>query len=221
MKKLKGLLLVLPVLFMVAVITAPLNASAQYGEEDAQDSTTSETNTEGSTIQDKVRGRSAELRKIEDNIRQRGNSLLQEARDKVRAKTTEELQAICEQRKHGLQRKVYNLSTNAERYLNRVSTVFTKAQTFQTEKNLQVTNYLDLVAAANASKATAEASVEALRSLTPTVDCSINTVSADIAIFKAAAEQARTDLKAYKEDVKTLLAALKTAAEAARTEGGE
>jgi hypothetical protein len=212
MKKLKGLAFVLPaVVCMVAVVAAPVGVGAHNGEDHSRD--TAQHVSETSRID--------KLREAESNIRQRGNALLEEARETIRTKTAEQRQAICEQRKNGLQRKVNSLASNGQRYLDRVSTVFTKAQTFQVNDNLDVAGYEELVTAANASKSAATASVDALKSLKPAVDCALTTIPNDIAAFKAAALQARADLNAYKEDVKALLAALKAASQANRTGGTE
>ena len=61
------------------------------------------------------------------------------------------------------------------------------------------------------AKATAAASQAALQAVTPTVDCGSTSVAQDVATFKAAAEQARTDLKTYKTAVKALVTALQAA----------
>ncbi|HET8670924.1 MAG TPA: hypothetical protein VFM05_09955 [Candidatus Saccharimonadales bacterium] len=224
MKKSKHLLLLLPAaMFALSVLLVPL---AVYAQEDTGNTTNAqegETTSEGSgagSDGDKRNRRvnREEVKTLENQSKQRGQSLLQEAKNRRGTQSDEERQAACEKRKSGLQQKVENLVSNSGKYLDRVDGVFSKVQELKTDKNLNVDGYDELVAAATASQTTATASVDALKNLKPTIDCTSNMVPSDVATFKAAAQQARTDLKTYKQDVKAVLVAVKQALEAAETE---
>lgn len=236
MKKHKSLALVASLtVFVFVLAVAPLSAFAREGEDTSNDTTSNveqEDNiSSGSQTEDEAKEAKREALKrqreeirerkkqIAEANRERAKTLLEDAKENRSEKSEEDRQKTCEDRKEGMERKLGNLSANAEKYLSRVDTVFGKAQTFKANNSsVTVANYDALVAAAEAAQTKAAASVDALKDLAPTIDCTSNTVSNDVATFKVAAQQARTDLKAYKQSVKSLLKAIKGAVEANETE---
>jgi Fe2+ transport system protein B len=171
--------------------------------------TTTETKPE---VEHKTEVEIAHEKAAEANFRKKGAETLAELKkEKKDTKTTDELKKKCEVRKDGLQNKVNNLVTNAQKYQDKITGVYTKVVAYQKDNNLTVTNWSTLVAAADAAKAQSQVSVGALTTLKPTVDCNKTTVAGDVANFKAAAAQARTDLAAYRTAVKALLTAAETA----------
>ena len=120
-------------------------------------------------------------------------------------------QKNCQAAEHGLETKFQSLSTNATSFQTKIDTALANAITYQKDNNLTVTNFAQLVADAQAAQSKAAASVSALNDLNPTLDCTQSTVATDVASFKVAAMQAKTDLLAYKDAVKTVLQALEAA----------
>lgn len=142
-------------------------------------------------------------------LHHRGAALVAELRkEHVSKKTDDERKNICENRKQGLATKFTRISAAAQTTHSRIDDILAKAEAYQQTNNLSIENYDSLVAAAHAAGTTSSSSVASLKAVTPTIDCSSSTVANDIATYKAAAQQTRDDLKAYRTAVKAVLKAL-------------
>lgn len=140
-------------------------------------------------------------------------------KDKKPQQTDEQRSKKCEDRKEGLQTKFDSIARNSLNYQTRIDDIYAKALVFQTENTLKPTGFAALKSAADVAKDKAAASVAKLQTAKPTVvDCTNKTVANDVATFKIAAGQARTDLKAYKQAVKAVIKSLREAKQAASTE---
>lgn len=227
MLKMKKILFALPALvlaFSIVTVTAYAHdgphdegttLEANSSEEQRKPAEGSQTSNEGQAPEDKARTKRAELeRRIhsnEDKFRKSGDDLLTDLKNRSGTRTAEQRQQACQTRKQGLQTKVDNLDRNAQKHQKRIDEIFAKVVAYQKEKNLSIDNFDNLVAAATAAQSQAEASVSALANLKPTLDCNKDSVASDVAAFKAAAEQARGDISAYKNAVKELLKAAQAA----------
>lgn len=135
-------------------------------------------------------------------------------------KTATERQKVCEVHKQGLTNKFTVITRNSQSYQTRIDDVYTKALAFQTtSKTITSADLTTLIATAKTAQATSAASIVSLKAVTPNADlCNNVSVAQDVATFKAATTQTRTDLKAYKTAVKAvvqnLLAATKTTTDA-------
>lgn len=221
MNKVKTLLVTLPVTLLVAGVIA-LPVYAHDGEPGTvAEPTSSQQGSDGRKKEDRDRTkteaeRGVEVEKAEDSYRNRGKEIVSELKAERQQKTAlkaEDRQKRCENRKQGLQKKVDNLASNAQKHQSRITEIFNKATTYQAENNITLDGFDALVSTANAAKGTSQTSVDALVALKPTLDCTKESVPTDVATFKAAATQARTDLKAYKTSVKAVLKALNDAKE--------
>src|SRR3569833_2227800 len=114
----------------------------------------------------------------------------------------------CQAAQKGLTTKLTNLQKNAASYQSTEDAIYQKALDYAQTNNLNPSGIDQLEATANADKTTAAASVGALGGLSVTLDCTSNTVATNVATFRAAASQARSDLLAYKTAVKAVLMAL-------------
>jgi hypothetical protein len=114
----------------------------------------------------------------------------------------------CENDKHGITTKATALGTNAERYQAKIDKIFQQTEDFQKTNNITVTNFDTLILNAKKAQTQAVASIAALKAVNVTIDCTQPSVAGDVATIKAAASQARTDLRAYKQAVIDLLTAL-------------
>ena len=137
-------------------------------------------------------------------------------------KTDTERQKVCEVHKQGLTNKFTVITRNSQSYQTRIDDVYTKALAFQTSKNISSTDLSALIVTADAAKLASATSIANLQKVTPAQDlCNNVSVAQDVATFKAATTQTRTDLKAYKTAVKAvvqnLLAATKTTTDATST----
>ncbi len=125
--------------------------------------------------------------------------------------TDSDRQKACQAAEQGLETKLGGLATNSTSFQTKIDTALNLAIGYQKDQNVTVANFDQLVAAAQAAKAKAAASVTVLNGLSPNLDCSQNTVATNLAKFKVATKQAKTDLLAYKEAVKAVLRALEDA----------
>jgi chromosome segregation ATPase len=160
-----------------------------------------------------------EVRTHIDKFRQSGDDLLQRLKaERQRVRTAEQRKEACQSRERGLQAKTATLARNAQRYQKRIDDVLDKVRAYrEAYGGLTVENYDALVAAAMAAQAKSQVSADALAGLKPTIDCDSETVANDVAAFRIAAAQARTDIAAYKVAVKNLIAAVA----AAKKQGAE
>jgi len=140
--------------------------------------------------------------------RQQGASLIAELKGNGKHHSDGEIKAACDSHKQGLETKFVNISTDMTSLKARITVILTKAETYQKTNNESVPNWSSLIAAATAAGNTADGSIAALHNLTPTLDCNSVSVAQDVATFKAAAMQAKTDLQMYKSAVKSVVKAL-------------
>ena len=230
---------VVPVLAIVLFAAVPLVAYAQDGMDD---STASASGSGGSGSESSGSGSSSTTRateqedanddsatsgknrmKLEDakkdfqnRAQSRGSELLDKARKSKEAEALSNTERIqkCESRKQGLDQKLANIVKNAQKYQTRVDNVFAKAKSYATDSKVEIANWDTLVAAAADAQTKAKASVDVLGTLKTTVNCNSETVASDVATFKAAVQQAREDLQAYRKSVKAVVSAIREAKEA-------
>lgn len=158
-------------------------------------------------------------------LQSEGARLLAEAKKSHKSeKSAENRKKTCESRKQGLDQKFTRITANSERFQSKIAGVQQKAEDYKTANNIELSNYDELVSAANVAKEASASSIASLKEVKPTVDCNSASVAGDIATFKAAAQNTRDNLKAYRTAVKSLLKALHDAKEPAETadttEGG-
>ncbi len=138
--------------------------------------------------------------------------ILDDAKKKGKEHTKEERLKNCTDKQQGLVNKLANLQKNSSSHLGKIDAVLVKLTDSQATAKTPVAGYAALLAAATAEQAQAAASVAALGNLSTKIDCTKDTVASEVATFKAAAEQARSDLKAYRDAVKAILKAIETSA---------
>ena len=126
-------------------------------------------------------------------------------------KSDAERQHLCTNKKDGLDHKFANIDRNSANYLTRINDIYSKTKSFQVASGLHPVDYAVLTNAADAAKARAEASVAALQSGTPTIDCASKDTASIVAKYKALVTQAHTDLKAYRQAVKAVLTRVREA----------
>lgn len=203
-------------------------AQARDGADDSTEVTTSSTE-QSETAKKDAEARREAAKQAQEQVREKAKQDFEKKREAAKQKVetesekekhNQERTKTCESKKQGLDQKFSRLSANAQKFNNHIDEVLKKAEAYKTEKNLTVDNYDALVAAAVAADAKSQASVSALSALKPTLDCNKDSVASDVSTFKAAAEQARTDLKDYRTSVKALLKAIEQAKEL-QSEGQE
>ena len=128
-----------------------------------------------------------------------------------KGKSAADVQKICTAHKQGLTTKFNAIDTNSQRIQDKIDGIFAEAQAYQKANNLSPANFDSLVTAATAAQTASNASIAALKDVTPTLDCNSTSVASDVATFKAAASKTRDSLKAYRTAVKAVPQALETA----------
>ncbi len=146
-------------------------------------------------------------------LHHRGDTILADMKtkhDEAKTRTPEQRTKACESHKKGLTNKFSHIVTNAQKTQTRIDGIYTKALAFQTSTNAQPAGIESLISIADGAKANSAASIAALKAITPTIDCNSTSVASDVATFKAAAQQTRDNLKAYRTAVKAVIKALET-----------
>jgi hypothetical protein len=193
----------------LSVVAAPV-----YARQGSDDQASSDTGGSGKNVTKLVAAQTeneVENHAQEDTAKAKGAELLAEAKKEHKAKTKEDRQKTCEGRKHGFETRAASMVKNAEKHQLRIDGVLSKAVDYKTTKNLAVADYDALLAAATTAQTTSQASVTALKNLQPTLDCTNESVASNIAAFKAATDQARNDLNAYKKSARALFTAIENA----------
>lgn len=208
MKKYQRILLVLAVIGLTLGLTG-LSARA----EDQTSSSTSQQQTSETDKQAAEKAAEAQKQATEQ-VNERAKQLLEKAKEDTKNKqerSDEDKKKSCEGVKEGLKQKLENLDTNSQKVYEKIDSVLQKALEYQKESGVKPTNFDQLVATAQSANVKAKASVEALKGLSVEIDCDKpGTVAQNVASFKAAAEQARNDLKVFRSAVKAVLAVLET-----------
>lgn len=213
MKQFKTIkLAALAAVLAISLVSAPV--FAHNGEDDSIESSSA---TETKKAEAKARYAEIATQKKAE-AKQKAEAEMAERKQKVQEKSAEQRKKVCEQRKKGIENKFSKIVTNAKRAQTRIDGFYTKAINYHEKNDITPTNWSDLVAAADTAKANSQGSIDALATISPSVDCSTNTVPTDIANFKAAAKSTRDNLKAYKMSVKDMLKALKDAKPSSETE---
>lgn len=229
MSKLKKILTYIPAAVLaVSVVAVPVYA--HEGEDDDTAATTSTQTTDSSTANTDSGRRSGRLvTKTEDSpthveqenetehtsgddhFKARAAEFLAAARKNHKEQSEAARQKVCAVRKQGIENRSSRIVAAAQRHQDRISNVLDKVTAYQKDKNLTITNWDSLLSTANSAKTTSQASIDALKTVKPVLDCNNTTVASDVATFKAAAEQTRDNLDAYKKAVRALLVAAKDA----------
>lgn len=227
MTKIRIVPISLVIAFSFALI-AIVPASAQHGADDGvsggssssgsgsgsgSGATTTTTTTTAQQRLDDSRQRLEEKRKANEaahpELESESSKSIEQLRQQRGQKSTEERKKQCVAHQKGLNQKFSKIGTNVQRIQTKIDTIYSRAQKYATDNNLNPDGYQTLVANADAAKAASAKSIADLKQVTPTnVDCSNPNVAQDVATFKAAAQNTRTNLKAYKTAVKAVLNAL-------------
>ncbi len=117
----------------------------------------------------------------------------------------------CTEHKSDIGKRVGGIGIGATRIQTKLDTALSAAKTFQDSKNLSSVSLTQLYTTAQAASQTSQQSITAAKALTPSFDCTTGTAATEVAAFKAAAETAKQNLRAYHQAVKAYVAALRTA----------
>ena len=202
----------------IMLLSAPVAVYARGVNSGSGDSTVASNSTETETEHGTTTSGTAEVETHEaagaTELRHKGadsvSGLKQKQAAALKQRTPEQHKKICEAHKDGLTNKFSHIVTNSQRTQKRIDDIFAKAQTFAQTSGQTPADFDSLVAAAMTAQTNSAASITALQAVTPSIDCNNTSVASDVATFKAAAQQTRDNLKAYKAAVKAVLKSLQT-----------
>jgi hypothetical protein len=169
----------------------------------ADDNTTSDSSTSGSTLV--------------EQFREQAKEKIRAARLKGETQSQTHRQQACTARKAALTKRMSNAVRNADNLKGVMDRMFTKLQTFYTNKNLNVADYAALKSAVETAQTNAQTSINALSTLNVNVDCSSQTVADSVSAFQTAVGNTRDSLKAYRKTLVDLINSLKGASTGAHS----
>jgi len=150
------------------------------------------------------------------DLKEQAKTLVAEKRQNVKEHTQEQKQKACEAHKTEIANRGTNYAAAAQRHLDVFNSIFTKVKAFHDSKQLTVSNYDELVAAATAKQAAAQTAVDALKAVNVNVDCTQSDPAQSVATLKTAVKNARAALQDYRTALKNLVVALKGASTSAK-----
>ena len=148
---------------------------------------------------------------LAQEFRQEAKDKLEAAQAKHQEHTQQQRQQACTARKANLTKRMANAVSQAKRHKEVMDNFYTKVKNFYTKKNLNVSNYSDLTAAADTAQSNAQTSIDALSVLDVNVDCTSQTVAASVSAFQTAVKSTRDSLKDYRKSLVSLVTAIKGA----------
>ncbi|MDL2363101.1 MAG: hypothetical protein QFB86_01820 [Patescibacteria group bacterium] len=149
-----------------------------------------------------------------EELHKKGEELIAKMRkehgDKTE-KSADQKEKLCESHKQGLEHKFKAMETNSQRTHDRIAAILDKGLAFKSANKIEDTNLEALIATATKAEKVTQVSIDTLKAENPTMDCNNVSVASDVASFKLAAEATRSDIRAFRTDVKNVLTALETA----------
>lgn len=170
---------------------------------------------------ERQRNLESELRnQLQERQKEREASSQDTKTDEMKAKLNEKLdeakKKACEKNVSTINRLQEVMNKRRQNTVDRISKISEAVQDFYSKKQLNVANYDDLLAKVAAAKSVAESALQAQQQI-PSLDCSGDRPRANVADFKDKRTTAIDAVKVYRDAVKDLARAVKTAASTATT----
>ena len=223
-------LILIAVLFVALLAGHPVSArgensgsgSSSSGSSGSDDSSSDDNEQENENeVENETEHESTEVSHRLKQFRVNGSSELAKMRKNGHEHTHAQRLKICENREKTINNKVNAFGGHAESYLNRLDGIFEKVQAYQTEQQLPVSNYDELVQAVAGAQTDATTAVAALKVVAVNIDCSADDPAAGLSTVKEAAHEARDALKAYRTALKNLVKAMIQASDTTTDDSGE
>lgn len=119
---------------------------------------------------------------------------------------------ICQTRQTNINNIFNRVVTRGTNQLNFFSSVTTKVEGFVTSKNLTIPNYSQMVATLSSDQSKVGQDIANLKA-NDTFSCTSTNPTSTAATFKSGLQQEVTDLQTYRNDIKTLIQAIKSVAQ--------
>ncbi|HET7529196.1 MAG TPA: hypothetical protein VFJ84_03140 [Candidatus Saccharimonadales bacterium] len=209
-------------LFSGVAMAAPAAARATTNDTNSTNSTDSTDSTDSTGAADNSTQDSAEAEKsgndLAEQFRMQAKEKVRTEREQAREQhSAEARQKSCTARKNALTNRMTNSVRWAKQHKQVFDNIYTQVQNFYSAKQLDVTNYTTLKAAADVAQTNADASIVALQSTDISIDCTAPDVASAVSAFQSAIGSTRDTLKAYRAALVDLVKALKGASTANST----
>ncbi|HZP55831.1 MAG TPA: hypothetical protein VFB03_03630 [Candidatus Saccharimonadales bacterium] len=206
--KIRGLLMIVGAFLLLLTPAMAVAEDGNGGDTTTTDNTAQNQAQSSDTDKNSSQQQKTDEEKAKTDAEHSGSLFLAELKAKVQQHTVQEKAKNCQAAKHGLETKLNQIQKNGSAFETKIDSFFQKGLDYQKNHNVSPANFDQLVSTANDAQAKAKASVDALKSLNVNIDCTTDTVAQNVATFRAATSQAKTDLLAYKAAVKAVLKSL-------------
>lgn len=221
-----GILLPIAV-FLCVLVLAPRVVHAEKGSTDAAENTASSNGEKQADAQAKALAeqrkeaatkREETLKKAldaqQEALRKQSESI-QKQQERIKDQRNETFKKGCEARVAGFKVRMQTVVTGVKHRGETLDSILERVQSYVKEKNLSVLDYQALLTDVQAKKALAQ-SIYASAKQDGSFDCtSSDAAKESLNTFKDVAQQEVDAIKAYKDSVRKLITAVKTAAQAA------
>lgn len=199
-----ALFAIAPVAFIGGAVSAVDRDTVQQSKESESSKKTEPYGEEINEVSDKKRETVEKTEKKDSDI---------DKKQAKKEKLTPKKLAKCEERQADIQTTVKNIAQRGSKQYEVFEKIATRTQDFVTAKQLTVESYASLVAAVTTTHDIAKLASEKVQATSLTWSCSIDGPKETLAEFKAAKQAEIAAMKDYKNAVRALLVAVKTAAE--------
>lgn len=158
--------------------------------------------------------RKAEVAQNSSDARKHVENELARMKESIKTKLDDKRKQICVAREAKINTIIQSASARGQAAVDRITAVELNVEKFVTDKGLVVANYDALVAAAKTKQVAAAAAVSAADA--SAFKCDDQDASTVGSFVKGNVSTQRTAIKAYRDSVKALVAAVKQASEAAQ-----
>ncbi len=203
--------LVLVFLLTIFSIQPLTRAMDNSGQEPSESNPSTEVE---STNQKKIEEQKALAKEKYEQARQKAQESLEKKKEQAKEKTAEQRQKACQNLSTVLNEKLSSRQNKAVSFKTKLDGHLTKITTFVESNNIELSNYQELLSAAQKASQESQAQIDNLMQYQSKIDCS-NTEKApqSLSTFKEALSNTRDSLKEYRESIKNLLNAVKEQAQ--------
>lgn len=198
------------VLLSATAMVAPVKAH----ENSTDDKTTTSHSSDDARIShnsDDTSTDDSQKSRLAEQFHRQGDDKLKMLREQNKQRSQAERQKSCTARKASLNKRMTNAVAHAQRHKTVFDRFYTKVKEFHDKKQLNVPDYAALTAKVDAAQANAQDSIDALKTLDVSVDCTSETVANNVSAFREAVKATRDSIKDYRKSLVELITAMKGA----------
>lgn len=199
------------VLLSATAMIAPVNAHSNSDDEKTTSSHSSDDARISHSSGDMNTDDSQKSSRLVEQFHRQGDDRIKMLREQNKQRTQNDRQKSCTARKAALKKRMTNSVAHAQRHKAVFDRFYTKVKEFHDTKQLNVPDYAVLTAKVDTAQINAQASIDALKTLDVSVDCTSETVANDISAFQEAVKATRDSLKDYRKSLVELITAMKGA----------